>query len=131
MWNPVAHQHILSTTNKWGMLQKNYLLKKKKKRFCYISQWSISSSKNTAQKEDRIPFVSIYFRLQEKKASGICLAIFWKESETEDFKGSCQFSFSGWVKLNMPLHLQLENYTGMNMALLCLLWDDLKIKERQ
>lgn len=129
MWNPVAHQHILSTTNKWWMLQKNYLLKKKS--FCYISQWGISSSKNTAQKEERIPFVSIHFRLQEKKASGICLAIFREESKTEDFKGSCQFSFSGWVRLNMPLCLQLENYTGMNMALLFLLWDDLKIKERQ
>lgn len=31
----------------------------------------------------------------------------------------------------MPLHSKLENNAGVNMALLCLLWNDVKVKERQ
>lgn len=68
---------------------------------------------------------------KKKKACGICLAIFQKGSETGVFKGSCQFSSSGWVRLNMPLCPQVENKAGMLTALLCLLWNGLDVKERQ
>lgn len=68
---------------------------------------------------------------RKKEACGICLAIFQRGSETGAFKRSCQFSSSGWVRLNMPLRPQLENNAGTNTASLSLLWNDLEVKERQ
>lgn len=77
-----------------AILEKNY--------FCSISQWAISFRKKKNCTKSRL-ICQHTLQAAEKKACGICLAIFQKGSETGVFKRSCQFSSSGWVRLNMPL----------------------------
>lgn len=63
-WNPVAYQHTLTTTYKWGILQKisyknNFLL-------LYLTVGHFLQQKKAVQKADI--FISTHFRWQEKNA---------------------------------------------------------------
>ena len=127
-WNSVAYQHTSTTTYKWEILQQSCFLKKIP--FAIFLSGPSPPAKTLHEKQTDLSAYTLGGR-GKKKACGICLVIFQRGSETGAFKGSCQFSSSGWMRLNMPLRPQLENNAGTNMASLCLLWNDLEVKESQ